>query len=126
MRANAITRIPIPKIRGSETPREGAELGMEAMDSFKGVAILVLMDRMEFAILFIEFVALDRRPSVTEDATFLIALTAELLFIAFAMAVIGEFALTPLFAGLPKTELNALALLARTFGLLFIPSTRWC
>ena len=121
-----MTRIPIPKIRGSETPREGASLGIDAMDSFKGVAILVLMFRLEFAILFIEFVALDRKLCVTEDAAFLIALTAELLFIAFAMAVIGEFALIPLFAGLPKTELNALALLARTFGLLFIPSTRWC
>jgi len=96
------------------------------MDSFKGVAILVLIDLIEFAILFIEFVALDRRLSVTDEAAFLIALMAELFLAAFDIAVIGEFALTPLFAGLPKTELNALALLARTFGLLFIPSTRWC
>jgi len=73
-----------------------------------------------------EFVALDRMLCVIEDAAFLIALTAELFLTAFDIAVIGEFALTPLFAGLPKTELNALALFARTFGLLFIPSTRWC
>jgi hypothetical protein len=74
-------------------PKEGLVAGTEAMDSFKGVAILVLIDLMEFAMLLIEFVALFFIFFVIFAAAFATVLTAELAFGALA----GE----------PKTLLRA-------------------
>jgi len=74
-------------------PKEGLVDGTEAMDSLRGVAILVLIDLIELAMLFIEFVALFFIFFVIFAAAFATTLAVEYVFGALA----GE----------PKTLLRA-------------------